>query len=636
VVHPAGWGLFVKQAATLAGLSASALSNEAQCYRLASVEPWRQRLSELMPRYVDYDSCCSTLIVEWIPQAQTLTECARNASLNHEDLAEDLGTKLGQFHRVSDRNLLSKWDLPRRRPAVFSIPDELEHQIPYLSPATIQVLAAARSDRDLMQSITELRREWRFEHLIHGDIRGANVLVFESEGHRLAFRLIDWELADVGDAAWDVAGVVQHALLHWLESVWHDPSAWEVPWEVARRWVQSFWEAYAQAREFDEGKAIEEYRRVTRFAGMRLLQSALEHAYEADTLNAMARHLLEWGRRILDFQDFDLPRSTQTTANISAESPRGVSSPPPERSVSPAALFPEEAKYAAAHEPELCRLVEAVEILSPDSFRFAGGPRIRADVQQTDDGAPLGIVLAAHPLVNALTHVLYHQGYARLFSAAHLRPLLEITADTQLVTQLSAALWQGRPPAGNPRVQQQAGYWLGYGVTKVDAGDVPEILRFYLHVTRVNVVTMVSDLSCHLDAAHVPFCLKCLSDPGQYDRRDTAVLFVSKQHARAVTDILADHATGIRTWFAASTPLFTRSVAEGISYAEEPRTNESFGLNRCRLVAEACLGAWSAGRSRRDDRLEAIRRRFELNGLDFMRPHLNPGSVDVLEEVVLR
>jgi hypothetical protein len=587
---------------------------------------------------VDYDSGCSTLIVEWIPHAQTLTECARNLpQQNYADLAEAIGRKLGLFHSVSDRSLLSESDFHRRRPAVFSLPDELERQLPYLSPATSQLLAGTRSDCDLMQSITELRREWRFEHLIHGDVRGANVLVFDGGEQRVAFRLVDWELADVGDAAWDSAGVLQHALLHWLESVWPSPSAWEAPWEAARRWVQAFWKAYGHARGFDEKTAIDEYQRVTRLAGMRLLQSALEYAYEADTLDPVARHLLEWGRRVLEFRDFETPTSDQTKTNATAEeSPVGVRSLPPKRSASPTALFPEETTYAAAHEPELCRLVDAVEILSPNSFQFAGGPRISADIYRTVDGAPHGIPLAAHPLVDALTHVLYHHGYARLFSSAQIPPLAETASDPQLVTQLSAALWQGTPPAGNPRIQQQAGYWLGYGDAAADPCDALEILRFYLHVTRVNVVPMVSDLSRDLDADHVPFCLKCLSNPGQFDRRDTAVLFVSKRHARAVTDILAHRATGIRTWFAASTPLFTRSLTEGVSYAEQPHTHESFGLNRCRLVAEGCFDAWSAGRSCRDDRLEAIRRRFELNGLDFLRPHLNPGSVDVLEDVVLR
>ena len=67
-------------------------------------------------------------------------------------------------------------------------------------------------------------------------------------------------------------------------------------------------------------------------------------------------------------------------------------------------------------------------------------------------------------------------------------------------------------------------------------------------------------------------------------------------------------------------PAFTRPLAPGVAVGEHlPRLGASFGSTRCRLLAEAIVDAHGLGL---DARLDTVRRRFEVAGLDLDRPYL--------------
>jgi hypothetical protein len=77
--------------------------------------------------------------------------------------------------------------------------------------------------------------------------------------------------------------------------------------------------------------------------------------------------------------------------------------------------------------------------------------------------------------------------------------------------------------------------------------------------------------------------------------------------------------------------LFTRALRPGVGLAEEPNTGESFGMNRCRLVAEGIADAWRRGDQSLPGREAAIAARFTAAGCDLSRPHLSPDSADLPE-----
>ena len=85
--------------------------------------------------------------------------------------------------------------------------------------------------------------------------------------------------------------------------------------------------------------------------------------------------------------------------------------------------------------------------------------------------------------------------------------------------------------------------------------------------------------------------------------------------------------------FKSEIPLFTMELAPGVGLAEEPdkkfAIQESFGMNRCQVIANGLLAAWQQGDNSTEGRMRAILEQFSLLGIDWQRPYLNANSEDV-------
>ena len=114
-----------------------------------------------------------------------------------------------------------------------------------------------QSNRPLAAGLDGLRSEWVGDTLIHNDIKGDNILVSVEAGVKV--RLIDWELIQIGDAAWDVGAVLRDFLNYWLLSVplSGDLSAEQmlagarVPLAKLHPAARAFWQAYRASAKID-------------------------------------------------------------------------------------------------------------------------------------------------------------------------------------------------------------------------------------------------------------------------------------------------------------------------------------------------------------------------------------------------
>jgi hypothetical protein len=85
--------------------------------------------------------------------------------------------------------------------------------------------------------------------------------------------------------------------------------------------------------------------------------------------------------------------------------------------------------------------------------------------------------------------------------------------------------------------------------------------------------------------------------------------------------------------FHEATPLFTKTLAPGLALAEEPAqklaAQESFGMNRCQLIANGLLLARLSGDESPEKRMAAILEQFALLEIALESPYLNPRSEDI-------
>jgi len=140
--------------------------------------------------------------------------------------------------------------------------------------------------------------------------------------------------------------------------------------------------------------------------------------------------------------------------------------------------------------------------------------------------------------------------------------------------------------------------------------------------------SLLSAVSNTFNRYQVPFRFKFLNRSEFYGRSDAAVLYTARRHFRIASELLAPLYADLCGGLEADTPLFTKVLAPGLSLAEDPGNGESFGMNRCRLLAEAIVDAFRAGQQTVEARLQATERRFQDAGFTLTAPYLNPGSND--------
>ena len=177
----------------------------------------------------------------------------------------------------------------------------------------------------------------------------------------------------------------------------------------------------------------------------------------------------------------------------------------------------------------------------------------------------------------------------------------------------------------------QPGFYFIFSETVSDQQDDYSLLRFYWHISDATAPKLVQLISHEFNRFQIPFRLKSLAARAFYRRSDAAVLYVNKRFYRLSTELLSDIHDQIREGLGPDTPLFTKRLAPGLGLAEEPGNGESFGQNRCRILAESIWSSHEKNLHSEPERLEEARKHFASNGLALDAPYLNPGSTDKYE-----
>lgn len=177
----------------------------------------------------------------------------------------------------------------------------------------------------------------------------------------------------------------------------------------------------------------------------------------------------------------------------------------------------------------------------------------------------------------------------------------------------------------------QAGFYYVFGETQVAPEDDYPTVRYYWNLNRDGAAPLIKTLSSALNRYQVPFRFKIVNHPSLLNRSDPAVLYVSRRFYRIAADINLETHHQIADGLDEETPLFTLPLRKGLAFAEDPCGQESFGMSRCRMLAEALWLAFSEGRTALADRLDRINQHFAASGTSLDRPYLNLASTNSYE-----
>lgn len=275
VVRPSGQGFLLKQG--WPGPEGDSVRHEARLLASCAEDGPLAGLRPLVARFLGYHERRRILVASLIPGARPLCQLVDAG----EDLAgacARLGAALALVHRQEvppEYELGTPWALCADLPPVEVAASA--------GPAHMAVLRIVQADEALREGLAAARRAWRPAGLLHGDVRGDNVLVAGS-GAQGAVHLVDWEGAQRGDPAWDVGGAFHELLGRWVCSIplgagppmREQLAGAQRPLHGLRPAFRALWNGYREASCFGDGEARELLARAIRSCGARLVQAAWE------------------------------------------------------------------------------------------------------------------------------------------------------------------------------------------------------------------------------------------------------------------------------------------------------------------------------------------------------------------------
>lgn len=183
----------------------------------------------------------------------------------------------------------------------------------------------------------------------------------------------------------------------------------------------------------------------------------------------------------------------------------------------------------------------------------------------------------------------------------------------------------------------QNGFYMSVGnMGSSHADDLehnPILVRVYFNLTPEGAVGVMGSLTRCLNDLAIPFSFKVLYNPKDYKRHDSGVLYFDKRNYQEVREVLQTVYRDNQPHFKPDIPLFTKRLALGLGLAEEPDQKfaelESFGMNRCQIIANGLMEAKNQGDNSPEARMEAIYQNFSLLNIDLNSPYLNANSEDI-------
>lgn len=186
-----------------------------------------------------------------------------------------------------------------------------------------------------------------------------------------------------------------------------------------------------------------------------------------------------------------------------------------------------------------------------------------------------------------------------------------------------------------PKNLLQSGFYMAVSNAGSHSPPSPQsqLVRIYWSLTPEGAIAVMRSLTQKLNEINLPFIFKVLYNPSEYKRHDSGVLYFDSRYYEIVHPVLQSIYAEHQSHFQSEIPLFTKLLAPGLGLAEEPSQKfsaiESFGLNRCQIIANSLLLAHEKKDDSPEGRMSSIVAQFSLLGIDIQKPYLNGESIDI-------
>ena len=283
--NPHDKDLFIKQVESSPPTNAELLRKEAYTYQILKGLEVFQSFSPYLPHLYHYDQSQNLMIIEGMAGAKNLYEFYLQEKTFSLGVASLQAQVLAAYQVTVTKELYQhEWMqvFPVQLPSIFNIiqPDFAGAY----NQASKQLIELIQNEPELVQLIMQLRQEWKVDTIIHGDVKWNNFLIKQNEDSDQLW-LIDWEMSDLGDPLWDVAGVIQSFLSGWVLNLDQHQTLVAEPMpdmdfmqlEQMQTSIYMFWESYVEQRKFTDEEKAPTLEKALRYTALRLIQTNWEN-----------------------------------------------------------------------------------------------------------------------------------------------------------------------------------------------------------------------------------------------------------------------------------------------------------------------------------------------------------------------
>lgn len=293
-------GLFVKQLINQDSTNSYLIQKDATSHYLIHESDLYKETSSHIPSYHGYDPTHNILVTEYFANTKNIHEVIYQDKALSKSHAEKMASILASFH----------FDITKEIKGNTSL-QFFNKQIPWIlnmgnlnnsDPKEIKnsVVLEIHKHQELVKKIDKVASQWETYSLIHGDIKWMNFIVMPNDD----VKLIDWEIADLGDPLWDVAGVFQSYFSSWVLSFNNQSTQQHqkiegtefITFDAILPVIKIFWNQYAELQKFSTEENKEKLVKTLSYTAVRMIQTAFEN-------NMAQTQILPNSVRILQFCD---------------------------------------------------------------------------------------------------------------------------------------------------------------------------------------------------------------------------------------------------------------------------------------------------------------------------------------------
>lgn len=299
-------GFFIKQIGQRTPEYMQSMEREAACYRLAKQHPGFRALHSLLPEFHYFDSANYILVLELLSDGESLWSYHQRMGKFPLEMGKLQGEKLGLYHSgiKPNGNTGELKAFPHQIPWILSVHETHPTYQGHLGGGNSQLIDILLQYPEFPSALAAIKAEWKYSALIHGDIKWENMMVCHNgNGASPELKIIDWEIADIGDECWDVGGVLQAYLSFWIFSLplteATGPATAPFDTEGIKPAMAAFWLSYAAARNLHSNISRQMLVRCMTCAAARIIQTAYESSLMAPQLSKHALYKLQMSMNIL-------------------------------------------------------------------------------------------------------------------------------------------------------------------------------------------------------------------------------------------------------------------------------------------------------------------------------------------------